>query len=472
MENQRKFHTLAKRIHQMQTNTNFSNIQNLNSLAKPKKLDFQNQPWDRYFFQYGRLRQAPEDKPFQINFDKPDEKPKFRLAKPAINYPEPLAKSCNSDKLSNPTTLIDGCTNDSKLFDQYLESRKPQAPQKGLYKCTRYFLHGSTKNNNYLKSITCGREWCPDCSKLNSEAHKRRVSAIAPRFKALLQEGHSIGYLIVTVPYELRDKFQSKEVLNDFREYWRRKLKRELKKAVGIVRYHWAGEDGLNFAPHLNILIPTGFIQLKKLQKWRKELSHWFASYFDLPKKTRWNKTKKKMEQVFISSNLFFNYISKNDPDKETKLIHKIKYILRATQTQRNKITEATIYKYRNTSIFGKKKDWPKYEMTEAEAEMAALKGFEVDPETGEFEKIIWEKTWSDEKEKFVPYHVPVTFYKKEELTEIAPGFFKRPKFNINPVYWPQKKPAELCEIGKIDWDSINAFVKKNLVTEKDFCPF
>ena len=110
--------------------------------------------------------------------------------------------------------------------------------------------------------------------------------------------------------------------------------------------------------------------------------------------------------------------------------------------------------------------------MTEAEAEMAALKGFEVDPETGEFEKIIWEKTWSDEKEKFVPYHVPVTFYKKEELTEIAPGFFKRPKFNINPVYWPQKKPAELCEIGKIDWDSINAFVKKNLVTEKDFCPF
>jgi hypothetical protein len=456
----------------MQTKTKNINIQNLISLVKPKKLDFNNQPWDRYFFQYGKLRQAPKDIPFQINFDRPDEAPKFRLAKPALHYPEPLAKSCNPDKLSNPTTLIHGCTNDSKVFDEYLKSRKPQAPQKGLYRCTRYFLHGSTTNNNYLKSITCGREWCPDCSKMNSESHKRRVSAVAPRFKALQQEGYSIGYLIVTVPFELRDKFQSKEVLNDFREYWRRKLKRELSKAVGILRYHWAGEDGLKFAPHLNILIPTGFIKLEIMQKWRTELSHWFAAYFNLPKKTKWDKEKKKMVQIFPASNLYFNYISKNDPDKETKLIHKIKYIFRATQTQRNKITESTIYKYRNTSIFGKRSDWPTYEKTEEEAAAEAIKGFELDEETGEIEKIIWEKTWSDEKEKFVPYHVPVTFYNKEELTEIAPGFFKRPKMNIQPQYWPQKKPADICQIEKIDWDSVNDFVKKNVITEKDFCPF
>lgn len=456
----------------MQNNTKKTKKQKLISLGKPIKLDFSDQPWQRYQFQYGILRQQPIDKPFRLNFDKPDDRPIYRLAKPVFNYPEPLAKSCNSEQLSKPAPPINNVTNDSESFDNYLKSREPQAPQKGLYRCTRFFLHGSTTNNNYLKSITCGRDWCPDCGKMNSETHRRRVSAIAPRFKALLQNGHSIGYLVVTVPAELRSRFSTKEVLNDFRDYFRRKLKRELTNPVGVIRYHWAGEDGCKFNPHLNILIPSGFMKLETLMEWNKELSHWFSSYFKLPKKMKWDKEQKRMIQVFPSANLHFNYISSSDPDAENKLIHKLKYIFRATQTQRNKTTEALIYKYRNTSIFGKRSDWPVYEKTEEEAAAAALRGFEVNEETGEFEKIIWEKTWSDEKEKFVPLHVPVTLYKSAELTEIGPGFFKRPKINSTPQYWPQKTPPELLKLSEVDWNSVSNYIRDNLITAKDFCPF
>jgi hypothetical protein len=81
--------------------------------------------------------------------------------------------------------------------------------------------------------------------------------------------------LIITIPLQIRAYFNSKEALNDFRTYWRRKLKRE-GYSCGVMRYHWAGEDGYKYAPHINILAPGGYIPKNKLAKLIAYLPLWF----------------------------------------------------------------------------------------------------------------------------------------------------------------------------------------------------
>jgi len=453
----------------LQNNTNKTRIQNLIKLVKPIKLDFQNQDWKNYHFQFGVLKAMPgkgffDLKPEGATLNFKRKKSNFERGK--ANYPEYIAKSYTP--ASNQ--IVD---NSEEGFYTFLKSQESK-PTNGPYKCTRVYLHGNTSKSNYLKAITCGKDWCRDCGKMGSTTHLRRINPILRRFKALQHSGKKIGYLVITIPDQIRNHFKDKQALADFRDYWKRKLKRE-GFPLGVIRYHWAGNDGYHFAPHLNILMPSGFLKLETLETWRKELSHWFSEYCGLHPEPIWNPETKKMEKDFPKSNLYYHYLKPDEPEAEAKLYHWVKYIFRATQTKRNKETESIIYKFRNTSVFGKKSDWPKLQLTEEEAEEQALKGFEFDPETGECEKIEWEKVYSEEKEKFVPYHVPNGYYKEEELEKVGPGFYKRtkPHYTYKPPNSAIKTRPPEISIKDIDWNEVSLyFSKQKLVLDKDFCPF
>lgn len=153
-----------------------------------------------------------------------------------------------------------------------------------------------------------------------------------------------VGYLVVTIPSGLRDNFYSVKALKDFKEYWKRKIKREITTADnntrGLIRYHWAGEDGSTWKPHLNILINKGHISPQLLERWRHDLKFWFKNYFKLEKAP--------------APNLFYRYTPK-DGEK----YHKIKYITRATMLNFPDIKTKDFFlkdlkNFKNTTLFGK----------------------------------------------------------------------------------------------------------------------
>jgi len=386
--------------------------------------------------------------------------------KPALgagkHYPEVIAKTCNSG--SNISTK-EGF--DPVEWAEWIRHKPPT----NLYKCTRQFLHGSTSKADYLKSITCGKDWCQDCGQIGSEAHMRRFTKVLPRFKAMQQAELSIGYLVVTIPIALRQYFKDQKALKSFRDYWRRKLKREGYN-YGAIRYHWAGEDGYKWNPHLNILFPAGFISKETLTEWRNELGKWFSEFCGLEPKRYWNG--EKMVQDFPKANLNFHYLKpgktkKEKTDSECKLVHWVKYIFRATQTQYNKETAGIIYKFRNTSIFGKKDNWPKIELNEEEITAQALKGFEVDKETGEIEKITWHKDWNENLQKFTPRRIPIGLFGADECEKLSAGFYRREKRVIPKDYKPIFKPKPPSRPAWLDLPKKLSSPEK---LENMFCPF
>jgi hypothetical protein len=300
----------------------------------------------------------------------------------------------------------------TEKFREIVEPSTNRPEPNKIYKCSPGFLQGIAQNseNKYYKIITCGKEWCPDCGAINSIVHDRRILRIYKKILSMHSIKQSTGYLVVTIPAGLRNQF-SKEALNDFRNFWRRKLKREGYEC-GVLRYHWCGEDGKTWKPHLNILLPEAWIDPEILNKWRKQVAQWFTEYFELPKP--------------IAPNLWYQYtphISK------TKFW--IRYVTRATQlTYINQNCEI-IKGFRNTAPFG---NFPKIEV-QAETEAGTvIKGYEVDTETGEANKINWLKKFSVEKNKFVPDLLPVKIFQQLKAVNIGAGFWKsEPDFSSLP---------------------------------------
>jgi hypothetical protein len=293
----------------------------------------------------------------------------------------------------------DGLVNDNETFETILKSGKAKPlPGDHIYCCSKSVRIGSTTKNRYYKLITCGKEWCKDCGSLHSESHDRRVDRLEERFINYLQDVGTIQYLVITVPFELRELFRSKKVLNDFRTYCRRKLKNDGKKA-GLTRYHWAGEDGNTWKPHLNILTEGGFIMRSELEIWRNDLSQWFKDYFKLSYKP--------------ISNIYTGYT-----DSENKLKHWVSYVLRATQTIYNEKNITTITGYRNTAPFGKL----------PEKTTIAGQSMEIDPITGEEEPIIWAMTWNNNKNRMVPQLVSIKHIFEEKAENVGKCMWKKPK--------------------------------------------
>jgi hypothetical protein len=82
----------------------------------------------------------------------------------------------------------------------------------------------------------------------------------------MFENAGAVGYLVITSPLELREKLRDPEALREVARYIRRMLKRE-GFDYGYYRWHFAGDEGKTWYPHLNILIPWGYIQPEKLER-------------------------------------------------------------------------------------------------------------------------------------------------------------------------------------------------------------
>jgi hypothetical protein len=198
--------------------------------------------------------------------------------------------------------------------------------------CIRKIAKGYTLDTGtqVFKPIYCNKENCSYCGADGSIPHRRKVGRWLP--KAFQCE--KLGYLVFTIPYQLRKKMMDPEMLNKVQTYTKRLLSESYKVPHGLSRWHWAGEDGITWKPHLNILIDRGYLAKPKLLKLRALYTAYINSLFN---------TK------FPVINIYYAYT------KETaKKLHRVKYVTRATYKGKNPEILKCIKGYRNNRTWGK----------------------------------------------------------------------------------------------------------------------
>lgn len=369
-----------------------------------------------------------------------------------FDYPESIAKTFNGAKATKPKpkrkvagavlptlppqkSKVEGSELHIKILD-YVRKRDQEIPDAptliAKYRCSPGFAVGHSNSNKFFKVIVCGKEWCKECGKYLSDTHIRRIVRLQPKID---QIGSNMSYLVVTVPTELRKHFLNKELLNQFREYWRRKIKREYPGTKGYIRYHWAGDiDPTLWHPHLNIIWESkGFIKPDVLQLWRNELSQWFANTLKL--------------SYYPKPNLYHAYAQDKTKEDLMKRKHWLNYVTRATYHGNNQDVKKTVKGFRNTAPFGK------FEKSSEELkdELSAAMRKNIDVTDGS--KIIWEKrtkkvereTVDEETGEVIKtiedqevLHIhPFELFKSKVIdsgaTDMRAGFFKLPNLEKPP---------------------------------------
>lgn len=227
----------------------------------------------------------------------------------------------------------------NEQIKEYQEDQKNTFIPGMVPACSMGFVRGiCTGGHQFAKMLLCGREWCKDCGADNSYAHQRRMARWFPK----VMQMQTFGYLVITVPEQLREASKNKKFLTDFRTYTKRKLQR-LGYDRGLIRYHWAGEDGAKWHPHLNILIEETFLPPDKLKKIKNDLRSWFERRH--PETFKKNRAK---------INLWYNYVKPNTPTFDNHKVHKLKYVTRATLKVYNAELAKVIKGFRTTSQWGK----------------------------------------------------------------------------------------------------------------------
>jgi len=172
----------------------------------------------------------------------------------------------------------------------------------------------------------------------NSWFHKRRIA----RWWDKALQLNPLGYLVVTVPAELVsyilscDKIHAQEILKNLRTYWKRKLFRDLKISKGLMNYHWAGDDGFTFKPHLNICMDNNrWVASSELNSWQQDYLKWIEKIYPVK---------------VCANTMFLNYQCKS---KKKNILHVLKYITRSTMRVYNKQYAEIIKGFRNFITIG-----------------------------------------------------------------------------------------------------------------------
>lgn len=165
--------------------------------------------------------------------------------------------------------------------------------------CGNGILRGTCDNGHEWGKVTrCGREWCPNCGQLGSDAHRRRYSRIMDKLIRM----RAAGMFVIQWPKVSRTKLRSAKVLRKVATAITRWMKRHGFDR-GIRAWDWFGDprcpfhhkpgdhnretgryeckvgkphdfgledvrpEDMEFNPHLNVIVdvggisPTGFLE-------------------------------------------------------------------------------------------------------------------------------------------------------------------------------------------------------------------
>jgi len=172
----------------------------------------------------------------------------------------------NGDPFNLDFDEIIVCNEIEKLNSLWHEARN--------HKCG-VFVTAKCKNKRcgtrVISRVPCKREWCPYCGKEQSYFHLMYYyNILRYALPMFIKNNGKMGYLVITTTPELRQLFlENPEKMHKFREDIKEKLK-ELGYKNGIWRWHFAGDEGRTWYPHLNILIPEGYMPDDKFNEFKR----------------------------------------------------------------------------------------------------------------------------------------------------------------------------------------------------------
>ncbi|MFC1984843.1 hypothetical protein ACFLUW_00395 [Chloroflexota bacterium] len=222
------------------------------------------------------------------------------------------------------------------------------------------FTECETGQHHFAKKILCGKEWCPECGKDDSQAHNRKIARWLPKFQQISQ----LGYFVIEFPDRYRkvpgytySKRGLQLATNKIVEVLAGKRKGRRGRVGGyfgrgLVRWHWFGDkvEG-KWNPHANIAVDGAYLE-------------------DL------EPIKLALKQALKCKDLIVHY---NYYEKPGEIYHKLKYITRATfkQYEWSPYMANQLFGFRNCRWWGSWQDAPAWTLNsdiEAEAEAIALK--------------------------------------------------------------------------------------------------
>ena len=256
--------------------------------------------------------------------------------------------------------------------------------------CPGHFLIGSCENGHrFAKEIYCFQEWCPRCGAKWSEAHQRKFSRWLPK----VQQMRQLGYFVIEWPLASRFKLRSKAALEDSGKMIKRvlsgeweierrrqrgeRISRQRKEDIrawwfpaGLRRWHFFGDlvkelgegmkslawvdkasesspggQGDRYNPHLNVLVPYGFITRGKFRR-----------------------IKRALRAALQEPDLIVHYGYTREP---ARMIHALKYVTRATFLDGMWAPDvaASIYNFHNAQVWGKWDGEPAWSLDDLEGE-------------------------------------------------------------------------------------------------------
>jgi len=164
-----------------------------------------------------------------------------------------------------PPTLVEDTEDATAVADQ--EQKRPLhwrdvGVQAELdIPCPSYAMVGEAECGcRFASTLICNREWCESC---RDAAQGRRVAKWVPRAQQL----RTMGYLVVTLPEEVRGRYRTASSLGKLGTSVKRLLQR-LGIERGLRRWHFFGdEEPHDYHPHLNILIDWGWMSPELLEE-------------------------------------------------------------------------------------------------------------------------------------------------------------------------------------------------------------
>jgi hypothetical protein len=268
-----------------------------------------------------------------------------------------------------------------KVGQQYFAERVASG---NIPVCSPGYVSGSCQGGHrYATFQFCGKEYCKDCGMDGSPIHQRRVR----RWHEKAKGWDNLGYMVVTIPENLRHYFYDANVLRDFRFKLLRKLKESYNIGQGLARYHWFGDcevcNGIGcqvcshtgagdyWHPHLNILIPGGYIN--DVDEYLQPLRAWVSGY--LKKLVRDDIARRKyyaevhgdfceievIDELYTrlaeisqsSMNINYSFVKKTEA---AKVMNRVKYVTRSTYRRYNEDVKKLLHNFRNSIVWGWKR--------------------------------------------------------------------------------------------------------------------
>ncbi len=240
-----------------------------------------------------------------------------------------LAKSGNSSFDAG----LEGVARSAQFYEawkMFLNELRKGWDDNRLFNCGS--LHKAVCKNKkcgreYIWKKPCKKEACPECGKKGSLYHMVLFSRTLTYAKEMWRQSRDLGYLVITCPKELREKWRDKRVLSGVASYVWRMLKRE-GFPYGFYRWHFASEDNPGeFYPHLNVLIPAGYLMPEKLERIK----------------------------TLIYNHLGVKVVHYEYGKELAQVLHMVYYITRPTWIYQDEVSYEEFKRFRKMDIWGRK---------------------------------------------------------------------------------------------------------------------